>query len=88
MSPQWLGIQESKQCVPKDKRSICKVDDEEAMSLFDKRTKRVTVKHNPKMLVPVLKVNPGIHNYQSFSTTFCSVIQKEPDFHCLSENYI
>ena len=88
MSPQWLGIQERKQSVPTKKRSLCKIDDEEAILLFDKRTKRVNVKNNPKMLVPVLTVNLGIKNYQSFSTAFCSAIQKVPDFQCLPEYYI
>ena len=40
------------------------------------------------MLVLVLTVNPGIKNYQSFSTVFCSAIQKELDFQCLLEENI
>ena len=74
MSPQWLGIQERKQGVPKDKRSQCETDDEEATLLFDNRTKIFTVKHDANMLVPL--VNPGVKNHQSFYTAFCSVVQK------------
>ena len=73
MSPQWLGIQERKQGVSKEKRSQCKIDDEEAVLLFDNRSRRVTVKYDTKMLVPVLTVNPDIKNHQSFSSAFCSV---------------
>ena len=86
--PQWLGIQERKQGVSKDKLSLCKIEEEEVMLIFDKRTRRVAVKHDPKILVPVLTVNPGIKNHQSFSTVFCSATQKEPHFQCLPEDYV
>lgn len=88
MSPQWLGLKEKKHDVLKDKRSQCKIDDEEAMLLFYQRTRRFTIKHDPKMLVPILTVNLGIKNYRSFSTAFCSITQKEPDFQCLPEDHI
>ena len=59
-----------KQGVPKHKRSKCEIYDEEVILLFDNITKRVTVKHDPKMIIPVLTVNPGINNYQLFSNPF------------------
>ena len=86
MSHQWLGIQERKQGVPNEKCSQCKIDDEEAVLLFDNRSRRVTVKHDPKMLVPVLTVNPSIKNHHSFSSAFCSVIQNEPEFQHMPED--
>ena len=68
MAPQWSEIQERKQGVPKDKRSQFNIDYEEAVLIFDNRTKKFAIKHDPKMLVPVLTVKPGIKNYQYFST--------------------
>ena len=43
--------------IPKDKCSTCKIDDEEAVLTFDDRCRNVTIKHDPKMLFPVLNVN-------------------------------
>ena len=83
MSPQWLGIQETKQGVPKEKCFQWNIEDEDAVLLFDNRSRRVTVKHDPKLLVPDLTVNPGIKNYQSFSLAFFSVKQNEPESQCM-----
>ena len=88
MSPQWLGIQERKQGVPKDRCSQCKIDDEEAALLFDNIKRRVTVKHDPKMIVPVLRENPSINKYQSFPTSFFSIMQNEPEFQYMPEDCI
>lgn len=77
LSPQWIGIQERDNGTPKDKRSKCEINDEEAIFYFANRQRKVTIKHDPRMLVPVLNVNPGIRNYQSFSKAFCSLIQDD-----------
>ena len=37
ISPQWIGIQERENEVPKDKQSKCDIDDEEAIFFFDNR---------------------------------------------------
>ena len=63
MAPQWLGMQDREKGIPKDKRCRCEMDDEEAMLYFDERRRKVTIKHDPKMLVPVLNINPGIKNF-------------------------
>ena len=47
------------------------------MLLFDDRKRKVTIKHDPKMLVPVLNANPVIRNYQSFNKSFCSLIHDD-----------
>ena len=74
MAPQWLGMQDKERGIPKEKRSRCELDDEEAVLILDERRRRVIIKHDPKMLVPVLNVNPGIKNYQSFDVAFHNVI--------------
>ena len=63
--------------IPKDKCCRCKIDDKEAVLHFDKRRRKVTIKHDPKMLIPVLNINPGIKNFQSFNVAFSNVIQNE-----------
>ena len=49
-----------KKCAPKDKRSTCNIDDEEAALLFDDRRRQATIKQDPIMIVPVLSANLGI----------------------------
>ena len=88
MAPQCLGIQERNQRVPNDKHSPCNIDDEEVMLPFDKRSRRVTIKHDPNMPVPVLTVKSGVKNYHSFSTDFCSIEQDKGEFQCMPENFI
>ena len=75
MAPQWLGMQDKEQGVPKEKRCRCELDDEEAVLYLDERKRKVTIKHDPKMLVPVLNVNLGIKNFESFNVAFHNVIQ-------------
>ena len=77
MTPQWLGIKERNQGVPKDKISQYNIDDQEAVLLFDNRTIGFTIKHDPKMLVPILNVNPGIKNCHSFQLPFASLFKIE-----------
>lgn len=77
ISPQWIGIQEREKGVPKNKRSKCDIDDEEAIFYFDNRQRRVTIRHDTRMLVPVLNANPGMRNYQSFAKAFCSLIHDD-----------
>ena len=43
----------------------------------DERRRKVTIKHDPKILVPVLNVNPGNKHFQSFNVAFNNVIQDE-----------
>ena len=43
----------------------------------DTDNKKVTIKHDPKMLVPVLNMNLGVRNYQSFHKAFCSLIHDD-----------
>ena len=70
MAPQWLGTKERKQGAPKDKRSQFKTNDEESVLLFCKRTRKVTIRHDQKILALVLTVNPGIKSQKYFSTAF------------------
>ena len=79
ISPQWIGLQEKSASKPKDLRSTCQINDEDATIMLEDRTITVTIKHDPTMLVPVLNVNPGIRNYQDFSASFCSIIQDQHD---------
>ena len=79
MASQWLGIQEKDKGAPKDKRSTCRVYDEEAVLTFDDRRRKVTIKYDPKMLVPVLNINPGVKHFQSFNVAFNNIIKKK---HC------
>ena len=64
MTLHWLEIQEIKQRVPKDKRSQCNTSDEEVVSLSHNRIGKVNIKHDPKILISVLTLIPGIENYQ------------------------
>ena len=75
MSPQWIGLQEKAAGKPKELRSTCHTSDEDATIVLDDRKKNVTVKNDPAMIVPVLNVNPGIHNFEDFSASICTVIQ-------------
>lgn len=68
-------MQDKEQGVPKEKRCRCELDDEEAVLYLDEHKRKVTIKHDPKMLVPVLNVNPGIKNFESFNVAFHNVIQ-------------
>ena len=77
LSPQWLGKQERDGGVPKDKRTQCIISDEEFTLCLHNRTKSVTIPHDPIMKVPVVQVNPGIRNFQSFATAFSSVVQSD-----------
>ena len=77
--PQWIGLKEKAAGKPKELRSTCHINDEDATLVLDDRSKTVTVKHDPAMLVPVLNVNPGIRNYVDFSASFCTIIQEDPD---------
>lgn len=65
---------------------MSKIDDKEVVLIFSNRTKRVAVKHYPKMLVLVLIVNPRLKNYKSFSSAFCSAMQNKPEFQWIPEN--
>ena len=67
--------------MPKDKRCRCELDDEEAVLCVDERRRKVTIKHGPKMLVPVINVNPGIKKFQSFNVAFNNIIQDEELLH-------
>ena len=42
-----------------------------------RRTKSVTIPHDTIVKVHVVRVNPGIRNYQNFVTAFNSVVQSE-----------
>ena len=53
--------------------------DKRATLLIENRTKTVNIQHDSSMLVPVLKVNPGIKKYQKFSSSFFTFIQDEAD---------
>ena len=57
-------MQDRKKVIPKNKRCRCELDDEEAALCFDECCSRITMKHDPKMLIPVLDTNPEIKNYQ------------------------
>ena len=70
-------MQDKEQGMPKYKRSRCKLDDEEVMLYLDERRRKVTIKHDPKILVPVSNVNPGIRKHQAFTKAFYSVIHDE-----------
>ena len=61
----------------KDKHSRCKLDGEEAILRLDERRRKFAIKQHPKMLGPVLNVNPRISNYQEFTKAFWSVIHDE-----------
>ena len=74
MALQWLGMQDKERAIPKDKRCRCELDNEEAILYIDKRRRKVTIKYDPKMLVPMLNVNPGIKNFQSFNVVFNNII--------------
>ena len=63
--------------MPKNKRSKCDVDDEEATFYFDNSQWQATTKHDLNILFPVLNINPGIRNYQSFHEAFCSLINDD-----------
>ena len=54
MAPQGLGTQEKQKGLPKDNRSACDADDEEAMSLFDDCRRQVIIKHDLKCFVLTL----------------------------------
>ena len=79
ISPQWIGLQEKSAGKPKDLRSTCQINDEDATITLEDRKKTVTIKHDPTILVPALNVNPGIRNYQYFSASFFSIIQDQHD---------
>ena len=80
MSPQWLGIQDKERGMPKDKRCRCEMDEEEKILCLDERQRTGTIEHDPNMLVPVLNVNPGVKNFQSFNVAFNNIIQDEVFF--------
>ena len=63
MVPQWLGMQDKERGVPKEKRCRFELDDKEAVLHLDERKRKVTIKHDLKMLVPVLNVNQGIKTF-------------------------
>ena len=67
-------MQDREKGTPKDKHHRCKMDNKEAVLHFDERRRKVTIKHNPKILAPVLNVNPGIKNFQSFNVAFSNII--------------
>ena len=71
-----------------DKLSQYNIDDEEEVSIFDNRTRKVVIKNDPKIMIPLLTVYPGIKNYQWFSTSFCSIVQDGEKIQCTSEDYI
>ena len=68
-------MQDKERGVSKDKRCQCELDDGEAVLFLDECEKKVTMKHDPKMLVPALNVNPGIKNFALFNVAFHNVIQ-------------
>ena len=68
-------MQDKERGVPKDKRCRCELDDEEAALFLDERKRKVTMKHDPKMLVPALNLNLGIKNFASFNVAFHNAIQ-------------
>ena len=77
LSPQWLGKQERDDGIPKDKRTQCVISDEECTLHLHNRTMSVTIPHDPIMKVPVVRVNPGIRNFQCFATALNSVVQSD-----------
>ena len=77
MAPQWLGMQEKDEGAPKDKRSTCKIDDEELALTFYNQRRNVTIKHDPKMVVPVLNVNPEIKKKQLCNVACNGMMQNE-----------
>ena len=74
MALYWLGMQDKEWGIPKEKCSRYELDDEKVVLILDEHRRWVTIKHNPKMLVPVLNVNLGIKNFQSFNVAFHNVI--------------
>ena len=46
------------------------IDDEEVVLLFDDRMQKVTIKYDPKILVPVLNTNPGIQTINPSTKPF------------------
>ena len=73
-------MKDKEQGMPKDKHSRRELDDEEAMLCLDECRRKVAVKHDPKIIVPVLNVNPGIGNYQEFTKVLFSVIHDEGSY--------
>ena len=63
--------------VPIENRSTCNIDDEKAMLCFDNCRRKVPIKHDPKMLFPVLNGNLGAKHYQTFNASFCNVVKNE-----------
>ena len=59
MAPQWLGLQEKERGVLKENRLDCHINDEEVILVCDERRRRVTIKHAPIMLMPVININVG-----------------------------
>ena len=68
-------MQDREKGTPKDKRCRCEMDNEEAALHFNERCRKVTIKHDPKMLAPVLNINPRIKTFQSFNVVFSNIIQ-------------
>ena len=68
-------MQDKEHGVPKDKCCWHELDDEESVLFLDKCKRKVTMKYDPKMLVPVLNVNIGIKNFASFNVAFLNAIQ-------------
>ena len=67
----------TKMGTPRDKRTCCNIDSEEAMLYSDNHKRKVTMKYDPKMLISILNVNPGVKNFDSFNKSFCTIIQND-----------
>ena len=74
IAPQQLGIQDREKGTIKNKHCRCELDNKEAALYFDEHCCRVTIKHDPKMLILALNINPGIKNFQPFNISFNNVI--------------
>ena len=53
-------MKDKDQSMPKDKCIRFELDDEEAVLYLDERRRKITIKYDPKILVPALNFNPGI----------------------------
>ena len=57
------------------KCSRCELDNKEVVLIFDKHRWWVTLKYDPKILVPVWIIKLGIKNFQLFNIAFNNIIQ-------------
>ena len=79
MSPQWIKKCEKAQGAPKELQSNLDLEDDYCTFTFDNRTKSKKMHYHPTQMVPVMKVNEGLHSHETFKTAFCTIIQEQLD---------